>query len=101
MPQKAKDTLGAQIYRKLITEVLAESENSKTTGINGIPYKFRKKLTENFKIPNKTDSDSEKPAFDIINVLTEVYKDIENHSIIPEAKFVASWMCPLYKKKDK
>lgn len=47
----------------------------------------------------KTSPD--KPSFDVIRVLKNVYNDIEEHGTAANTDFALGWMCLLYKKKDK
>ncbi|PPQ87136.1 hypothetical protein CVT26_008305, partial [Gymnopilus dilepis] len=40
------------------------------------------------------------PAFNIIQILTRIFNDIERHGIDPNTDFAKGWMCPIYKKGD-
>lgn len=57
---------------------------------------------ENFK-PQISGSKKKlnKPGFDIVNTLTIVLNDIQEHRVETNMNFTEGWMCPLYKKKDK
>ena len=45
-------------------------------------------------------SRANKPGFNIIKFLTEIFLDIQTHGVDLECDFALGWMCPIYKKKD-
>jgi len=81
------------------TEVIASIKslpNGTAAGIDGIPYELFKALAARHAAAVK----AEKPGFDVLNVLTEVFNDIEISGVQKGTAFNTGWMCPLYKKKD-
>ena len=95
------ETDQSNLARKLsntdIQDALKLSANGKAPGINGITYEVWKFLDAKYI----EDYNSEKPSFNIIEVMTKVFNDIETHGLINDSNFSESWMCPLYKKNDK
>src|SRR6266540_3764852 len=95
------ETDQSNLARKLsntdIQDALKLSANGKAPEINGITYEVWKFLDEKYI----KDYNSEKPSFNIIEVMTKVFNDIEEHGLIKDSNFSESWMCPLYKKNNK
>ena len=91
----------ANLARKLSNtdtqDALQLSASGKAPGINGITYEVWKFLDMKYM----EDYKSENPSFNIIEVMTKVFNDIETHGLIKDSNFAKSWMCPLYKKNDK
>jgi Reverse transcriptase (RNA-dependent DNA polymerase) len=73
------------------------SANFKAPGLNGITYELWKTLDARCQTARSLD----KPAFDILRAMTQVFNEIETHGIVKGTGFAESWMCPLYKKNDK
>ena len=89
--------LRASVTRGDVAEALRRSATGKATGVDGIPYEFWTTLDARwFRLRG-----TEEPQFDCLQLLTLVYKDIEDHGTCKEAGFADGWMCPLYKKKDR
>ena len=88
----------SNLARKLsntdIQDALKLSANGKAPGINGITYEVWKFLDAKYI----EDYNSEKPSFNIIEVMTKVFDDIETHGLINDSNFSESWMCPCTKK---
>jgi hypothetical protein len=72
------------------------TKNRTAMGTDGCPYELWKAL--NTKYDNNTSAG--KPGFNIIKVLTIVYKDIQINGLNEKSNFALGWMCPIYKKKD-
>ena len=66
------------------------------TGIDGCLYKLWKELNVIFQAEENNGG----RGFDVIGILTEVFKDIRVHRIDRRLEFAHGWMCPIYKKKD-
>ena len=80
-----------------VCTALLLSKNGTATGLDGLPYELWKALLDRHTHLTKTNS----PSFDIIKCMTNIYQNIQMHSMNPESNFSDGWMCPIYKKKDK
>lgn len=72
------------------------SKNGTATGLDGCPYELWKELDDLYAIA----VEDRKEGFDILKILTTVFRDIRSHGIDERAGFAEGWMCPIYKKKD-
>jgi hypothetical protein len=77
-------------------KALKLTKNNSATGMDGCPYELWKNLEQRFE----TDIAENKPAFDTVKVLTEIFRDIQESGVDPCTDFSLGWMCPIYKKKD-
>ena len=78
------------------TKALHLTKNGSATGMDGCPYELWKALQKRHEdMINKNQ-----PSFDIINVLTVLFKDIQTFGVDENTDFALGWMCPIYKKKD-
>lgn len=89
--------MGRLITEKCVETALRLAKNNTSTGMDGCPYELWKKL----KLRHETDTKTKGDSFDIIKVLTIIYRDIQNHGAEEHADFALGWMCPIYKKKDR
>jgi len=71
-------------------------KNGSATGMDGCLYELWKTLNACFV----KAKESNKAGFNIIETLTRVFKDIQEHSVNERSEFANGWMCPIYKKKD-
>ena len=65
-------------------------------GMDGIPHELWKKLVEQ----HDDDERQGRQSFDVIEVLTALYNDIEEQGMTVGTNFSEGWMCPIYKKSD-
>ena len=72
------------------------TKNGTATGVDGCPYELWKALNKKYD----DDIKAGKAGFNIIKVLTIVYRDIQMNGLDERSNFALGWMCPLYKKKD-
>jgi len=79
-----------------VEKALQLTKNGSVTGMDGCPYELWKTLNAHFVKAKK----SNKAGFDIIETLTRVFKDIQEHGVNERSEFTNGWMCPIYKKKD-
>lgn len=79
-------------------ESLQSSAKHKASGVDGIMTDFYQKLdntwTQVWNIPEKRER-----GLDIVQMLTLVYNDIENHGLMHNTELNTGWMCPIYKNK--
>lgn len=73
------------------------SKNGTATSLDGIPYELWKVL----HALHQRNSKLNKPLFNVIRCLRIVYNEIQINRTNPTANFSASWMCPIFKKKDR
>ncbi|KIK36155.1 hypothetical protein CY34DRAFT_94962 [Suillus luteus UH-Slu-Lm8-n1] len=91
-PNQMEETL----EEKHVLSALMSSKSGSATGIDGLPYELWKHLHTKYK----EACEGEKPAFNIIKMLTNVMNGIQLHGVEKDSDFALGWMCPLYKKKD-
>lgn len=91
-----KQSLGASVTRDEVLEALLRSQSNTAAGLDGATYKFWKTLHNRFI----EDTRLERPAFDVIRLMTAAFEDIQNHGVVESTRFSEGWMCPLYKKGE-
>lgn len=92
-----KRILETKLSESDIVQALRACENFKAPGLDRVPYELWKVLQDRNTEAKRLD----RPAFDIVKVLTTVYNDIESHGVAEKTHFAEAWMCPLYKKGDR
>lgn len=92
-----KQGLGSTITRDKVKVAIDKLKNGKAAGLDGIIYELWKELGSRFE----DRQEEEKPGFDILDTLTRVFQDIQEHGIIYGTGFAEGWLCPIYKKGDK
>lgn len=97
LPEHEKIKMSQPIDNHLVEISLQDSANNTSAGINGIPYEFWKAMATMKTINAEEPSES----FDIIDILSLVYRDVETHGVHKDSEFTLGWMCPLYKKNDR
>ncbi|THH28603.1 hypothetical protein EUX98_g5574 [Antrodiella citrinella] len=80
-----------------VENALKKSKSGSAAGIDGATYDLWKTLNERYK----EDERAEKPAFNIVKLLTAVFNDVERHGVDKDTGFADGWMCPIYKKNDR
>ncbi|KAJ3530773.1 hypothetical protein NMY22_g8432 [Coprinellus aureogranulatus] len=81
---------------------LSSSPSGKASGPDGIPTELWKTLvSEHDTATEDSDGGKEETSFDVLDLLTKVYNDIETHGVEKGSDFAQGWMCPIYKKKEK
>jgi ribonuclease HI/exonuclease III len=80
-----------------VLEALKHSDNDKAAGLDGTIYELYKILNERYH----EDKRCNRPAFNIIAVLTSVFNDIELQGVASGTQFSEGWMCPTYKKNER
>ena len=88
--------MNALLDKNSVIEALNHSKNGTATGTDGCPYELWKAL----KRRHENDVKAGRKGFDIANVLTIVYQDIQTYGLEKTSNFALGWMCPIYKKKD-
>ncbi|KIJ50584.1 hypothetical protein M422DRAFT_245210 [Sphaerobolus stellatus SS14] len=79
-----------------VLESIKTLPNGTAAGLDGIPYELWKMLMQK----HKRDSAKDQPAFDVVQLLTSLFNNIELMGISDDTHFNKGWMCPLYKKGD-
>ncbi len=59
------------------------ARNTSTPGLDGCPYELWKKLKNEYNRASKNNT----PSFNIIKMLTIVFKDIQKHGVNPYINF--------------
>ncbi len=102
--------LNRQITKDEVSSIVRGLPGGKAAGMNGIPYELWKHMAAkhaeaNPATPRQTSprGTNRTPAAtaDIIELLTTVYRDIEEHGVAPNSHICDGWLCPIYKKGDR
>lgn len=96
-PNREKAKLVKRLSAEEIEGALRASTNGTAAGLDGLTYKFWKKICEK----ELTDKKQDRPTFLVIETLRIIFNDIEEKGVREGTGFTEGWMCPLYKKKDK
>ena len=80
-----------------VEQALRLSKNGSAPGMDCLPYELWKALNTRHEIAMRTRS----PSFDIMGTATLIFQDIQSHGVHQDSDFTLSWMCPIYKKKDR
>ena len=94
--EEQKEMLAAPITREEVEEALKATDSNSAAGLDGITYELWKTLALSFK----EDSAGNIPSFDVIDLLTLLFNDIEEFGIVEGTGFTDGWMCPIYKKNE-
>ncbi|KAF8178318.1 Endonuclease/exonuclease/phosphatase, partial [Mycena galopus ATCC 62051] len=78
-------------------EALKLSQNNKAAGLDGATYELWKVIHERYL----EDVRCNRPAFNLIALMTRTFNDIESFGVISSTNFSEGWMCPIYKKNDR
>jgi hypothetical protein len=97
-----------QILSQPLTEAdvltaLLQAASGTAAGMDGVPTELWKKLHELYLESlraNKAANGPQRPVFNVVKVLTQVYNSIEKHGVVTGTQFATGWMCPIWKKKD-
>jgi exonuclease III len=95
--EEQAEKLKTRLTNEDVRQALRLSANFKAPGLNGITYELWKTLEARCQTARSLN----KPAFDIIDAMRQVFNDIEINGMERGTHFSESWMCPLYKKNDK
>ena len=80
-----------------VKKALKQAKNNSATGLDGCPYELWRKLNNIHIEAQKVNRSS----FDIVGILTAVFRDIQKHGVVQGTDFMEGWMCPIFKKKDR
>jgi Reverse transcriptase (RNA-dependent DNA polymerase) len=92
-----KAKLSIRISEDEVRQALKEVPNDKAAGLDGIPIEIWKL----FESKRRHSASRNRPSFDVVQIMTMVFNDIERHGVANGTGFAEGWLCPLYKKKDK
>jgi hypothetical protein len=96
LPEPRQSNLNYPLTEVQTEKALHCAKNGTATGMDGCPNELWKTLKTHYDTAKKLN----KPGFDIIKTLTELYNDIQTHGVEGDSNFSLGWMCPIYKKKD-
>ncbi|KAJ7273885.1 hypothetical protein C8J57DRAFT_1594537 [Mycena rebaudengoi] len=80
-----------------IAEALKFSQNNKAAGLDGATYELWKAIHARYL----EDVRCNRPAFNLVILMTKAFNDIETFGVVPSTNFSEEWMCPIYKKNDR
>lgn len=89
--------LSKRITRDYVKTALQLGKNNSATGLDGCPYELWKKLNRMYIETQIADRE----GFDVLDLLTLVFQDIQQHGVEKDTEFTEGWMCPIFKKKDR
>ena len=95
---RSKSKLTKPITEDDIQEALRKTPNDKAPGPDSIPIKFWKSLADQHNTSKNNNQNTKKCS--IIWILTQVFLDIEEHSMDHSATLNEGCISPIYKKKD-
>ncbi|KAF6763354.1 hypothetical protein DFP72DRAFT_753881, partial [Ephemerocybe angulata] len=79
-----------KLTRDEVRTALAEVPNGKASGLDGIPVEIWKFLAKEQERLVKKSNDHRAP-YDILNILTMVFNEIEQEGVSPESRFTEGW----------
>ena len=91
-----RTTINWKITEEQVSKALQYMKDNMATGLDGCPYELWKALEKQ----HNNLQHKNKPSFNIIKVLTLLFRDIQEHGVDERTSFTTGWMCPLFKKKD-
>jgi hypothetical protein len=86
-----------QLLEEDVEEALKNSKNNRAAGLDGATYELWKTIHARYL----EDLRCNRPAFNLIGLITKAFNDIESYGIVPSTNFSEGWMCPIYKKNDR
>jgi hypothetical protein len=102
--QKLKDPEPSGLNETLDEDTVARALKSAKLGtsarMNGIPYELWMTLHTRYEQRMKAP-ESEGGDFNIVDLLTKVYRNIQLHGVDETTEFALGWMYPIYKKGDR
>lgn len=101
--------LKARITSGQVELALSKGQSRNAAGIDGVTYELLNKIhliyTEDAKLQEKqaenNDAEESPIKFNIVQLLTDVFNDIDQCGVDETTGFFDGWMCPLYKKNDR
>lgn len=89
--------LNSLIDKASLETALYSSKLGSATGPDGLPYE----LWRHLKSEHKRATEARKPSFDIMGCMLTVLNNIQKHGVDERTNFTLSWMCLIYKKKER
>ena len=101
-----REDLAAPISKSDVTLALKKSKKDSAAGLDGLTYEFWAEMQRQSKALEATDeedsnADTEDELPDILDLLTEAFRDIQEFGVDDTTAFAEGWMCPIFKKKDR
>ncbi|KAL7277489.1 hypothetical protein ACG7TL_008410 [Trametes sanguinea] len=91
-----RGTVGGPIDRDECQHALKHAKSGTAPGLDGIQYEVWKtvsaRYTEDSRHPGRT-------AFDVLELLEEAFRDVQDFGECEAAHFTEGWMTPIYKEK--
>ena len=91
-------TLSAEVEEEQVRKAMRDTNREKAPGLDGIPVELWKSMDDQFLESENEEGPNRR--CNIIWVLTQVYRDIEEHGMDAGVGLNEGCMTPIYKKKD-
>ncbi|KAF8059884.1 hypothetical protein FPV67DRAFT_1390533, partial [Lyophyllum atratum] len=78
-----KQELEAVVTKAEVLEALLKSQNNTAAGLDGATYEFWKTLHNRYI----EDAKQDRPAFDVVGLMTAAFVDIQRHGLVPTSRF--------------
>ena len=87
--ESQQGALKAKVTREEVELALKVSKNEKAAGIDGVTYELWKSINETCI----KASEEGKPTFDVLDLMTAAFNDIEANGVDKSTGFAEGWMC--------
>jgi len=94
--QSEAEAINSLISEEEVVKALKLSDNDKAAGLDGATYKMWSSISQDRKSNGAEDT-----PFDVIQLMTAAFNDIELNGTAYGPNFAEGWMCPIYKNKEK
>jgi len=94
--QSEAEAMNSLISEEEVVKALKLSDNDKAAGLDEATYEMWPSIAQDRKSNGAEDA-----PFDVIQLMTAAFNDIELNGTAYGPNFAEGWMCPIYKNKEK
>ena len=91
-----REDMKMKVSRDEVKAALKAAKDDTAAGLDGVTYELWKVIHASCEKAAKEN----KPGFDVLDLMTAAFNDIETNGIDKSTRFAEGWMCPIYKKND-